>query len=158
MDDKSPDPQTKPRITMVFTGKTYLESGQIGLVFLEVNADGSLGEERIYGQKNLKHASVGSVYEVETDPANPRSIYSSTLRWIRLWDDKAQVATWQTLADAFDTRELAVKHERKETQRKLPLELLAPLREEYWKTNPVTRLAIEVRVLAYLRRSKLAAE
>jgi hypothetical protein len=137
---------------------TDLESGQIGLVFLEVNPEGSLGSELIYGPKNLKHARVGSVYDIEIDPANPRSIYPNTLRWLRLWEDQVQASVWQTLADAFDTRDLAIHQERKETGGKLPLELLAPLREEYWSTNAVGRLAIEVRVLAYLRGTKIIAK
>src|SRR5215471_2130560 len=104
--------ESKPKIAIVCTGKTYLKSGAIGLVFAEVSSEGLVGAERIYDQKNLKHVRAGSVYEVEIDPANSGSIYPSTIRWLRLWEDKSQAATWQALVDAFDTSDLAVKQER----------------------------------------------
>jgi hypothetical protein len=154
----TPEPQpsdAKPRIALVCTGKTYLQSGAIGLVFAEVTPEGALGNERIYDQKNLKRVRAGSVYDIEIDPANFRSIYPASIRWLHLWKDEAQIAVWQTLVDAFDTRDLAVKQERKQTGRKLPLERLAPLREHYWSTNSAGRLAIEVRVLAYLRQERI---
>jgi hypothetical protein len=145
----------KPRIVLICTGKTYLKSGAIGLVFAEITPEGSLGGERVYERKNLKHLGAGSVYDVETDPGPSGGIYPATMRWLRLWKDEVQVARWQALADAFDIRELAIKQERKQTRRKLPVELLAPLRECYWSTNALGRLAIEVRVLAYLRQDKI---
>lgn len=95
------------------------------------------------------------MYDIEIDPANPRSIYPSSIRWLRLWNDEAQIAVSQTLVDAFDTLDAAIKQERKQTDRKLPLERLAPLRDHYWSTNGAGRLAIEVRVLAYLRSERL---
>lgn len=144
--------QTKPQVTLVCTGKTYTESGGVGLVFAEVNSDGSFGEiRRIYPQKDIKDVKVGSVYEVDVAEDNRYTIYPGTIRWVRVWADETEAASWQALADAFDTEELAKQHERKETSRKLPLELLKPLREQYWATNSASRLAIEVRVLAYLR-------
>jgi hypothetical protein len=148
----------RPRVTLVCTGKTYLDSGKIGITFREVREDGSPGDERIYSQKNFRHVRVGAVYDAETDPANPRSIYGGRMRWLRLWQETAQAAAWQVAADAFDTRDLAMKQERKENARSLPVELLTPIREQYWSTNAAGRLAIEVRVLAYLRRIKIVSE
>ncbi len=155
VDQRRPD-QQKPRITVVCKGKTYLDSGHIGIVFLDLDDGGALCGERISTEKNLKLARVGSVYEVEVDPNNLRAIYPATLRWRRLWENHAEAATWQTLADSFDTRDLAIKQERKQTSRKLPVELPAPLREQYWSTNAAGRLAIEVRVLAYLRQERIS--
>ena len=154
--DKQQASDEKPRITLVCTGKTYVKSGTVGLVFAEITTEGWLGKERVYGQKDLKRVRVGSVYEIEIDPADPSMIYPGSIRWLRLWKDEEQIATWQTLADAFDTRHLAVKQERKESERKLPLERLAPLRKHYWNTNAAGRLAIEVRVLAYLRQENIS--
>jgi hypothetical protein len=58
-------------------------------------------------------------------------------------------------ADAFDMGGLAARQERKEKNRKLPVELLELIRRQYWATNAVGRLAIEVRVLTYLRMVSL---
>jgi hypothetical protein len=159
MPDHEPQPkETRPRITLVCKGKTYLTDGRTGIVFLEVKEGGSPGDARLYDLKDLRHVRIGSVYDVEIDPAHPNSIYAATMRWLRIWENTEEAATWQIAADAFDTRELAIKHERKETSRRLPLELLHGIRKQYWSTNAAGRLAIEVRVLAYLRQDKLAAD
>jgi hypothetical protein len=95
---------------------------------------------------------------VEVDTENPRSIYAHTIRWLGLWSDTAEAAVWQLAADAFDTAAAAVKQEKKETGRELFIEVLQPIRKQYWKTNAANRLAMEVRILAYLRRVPLRAE
>jgi hypothetical protein len=94
---------------------------------------------------------VGNVYEVEVDASDPTRIYADSARWLRVWDNEQEAAVWQVASAAFDTVELARKHEKQQTSRRLPLELLKPIREEYWRTNSTGKLAIEVRVLAYLR-------
>jgi hypothetical protein len=142
-------------IIVVCVGKTYLNDGKIGLAFRDVSPDGSTGEDRIYQYKGLQHLRVGAVYEVEVDSQNPRSIYTSTFRWLRLWDKTGEAAVWQLAVDAFDTQHLIAQQEKKRNARRLPLELLAPIRDEYWRTNPLGRLAIEVRVLAYLRQIRI---
>lgn len=91
------------------------------------------------------------MYEVDADPSDSTRLYANSARWLRLWESQEEAAVWQTTGGAFDTVELVRKHEKQQTSRKLPIELLRPIREEYWRTNAVGRLAIEVRVLAYLR-------
>lgn len=151
-------PPARPIVTLVCTGKTYLSDGRVGIVFREVPSDGSLGAERIYEQKRLRHARVGAVYEVEVDGANQRSLYTDTLRWLKLWEKQEEAALWQLSAEAFDTQHMAAQQEKKENARKLPLELLAPIRHQYQRTNAASRLAIEVRVLAYLRQISITPD
>lgn len=148
----------RPRIQLVCVGKTYVEKDKIGLLFKVINGDGPAGPERIYLRKDLEHVRVGAIYEVETNPEKPTSIYLNTFRWLRLWEDATEAAAWQASADAFDTRDVALRQERKENGRKLPLELLEPIRREHRKTNAAGRLALEVRVLAYLRQVKITGE
>jgi hypothetical protein len=155
MEEQKPQTQRK-HITIACFAKTYLDDGKIGLVFREIAEDGSLGDERIYRHKGLEHLRIGATYEVEIDVNNPRSIYTKTLRWLRLWDKAHEAAAWQLASDAFDTRHLALRQEKKQNARKLPVELLAPIRDEYRRTNYLGRLAIEVRVLAYLRQIKVS--
>jgi hypothetical protein len=127
-------------------------------VFRTILPDGLAGEERVYSQKSLKSVRVGSVYQVDTDPTDSTRIYVDTARWLRLWGNEEEAAVWQTTAGAFDMTELARRHEKQQTSRKLPLELLRPIREEYRRTNAAGRLAIEVRVLAYLRLVSLTSD
>src|SRR5260370_40175730 len=106
---EQPDRVPRPRMTLVCVGKTYIQNGKIGLVFREINENGSAGAERIYSQKDLKHVRVGAVYEVECSAENLRSIFTNTLRWLRLWEDMPEAAALQAAADAFDTRDLAAQ-------------------------------------------------
>jgi hypothetical protein len=145
------DKAARAILTLACVGKVSLSDGKIGLVFRDVTPEGSLGDERTYEHKGLQQLRIGAVYSVEADSANTRTIYTNTFRWLRLWDKTDEAAGWQAAADAFDTQRLTVQQERKQNARKHPVELLAPIREQYWKTNPLGRLAIEVRVLAYLR-------
>lgn len=146
-----------PKVQLVCVGKAHAKK-DVCLVFRLVTSDGTATEERLYGQKTLKQVRVGSVYEVETDVNDSTRIHANTIRWVHMWKDQEEAAMWQTAAAAFDTLELARKCEKRETGRKLPLELLKPLRDEYWKTNSSGRLAIEVRVLAYLRMVLLGSD
>ena len=57
------------------------------------------------------------------------------IEFLTLWENKNEAALWQLAADAFDTRERATRQERKESSRKLPVELLEPIRNLYWATN-----------------------
>src|SRR5260370_39613130 len=109
---EQPNKVPRPRITLVCVGKTYIQNGKIGLVFRDINENGSAGAERIYSQKDLKHVRVGAVYEVEGTAENLRSIFKDTLRWLRFWEDKPEPAACQAAADAFDTRDMAPKQER----------------------------------------------
>jgi hypothetical protein len=145
-----PSKQKLPTVQLVCVGKIRSRN-LVCWVFKTILPDGNVGEERLYSAKNLKAISVGSVYEVETDADDSTRIYVNSARWLRVWSNEEEAAVWQAAAAAFDTTELARKREKQETSRKLPLEVLRPLREEYWRTNAAGRLAIEVRVLAYLR-------
>jgi hypothetical protein len=141
-----------PRSTvqLVCVGKTRSKT-LLCWVFRLALPNGQAGEERIYSQKSLKSVRIGSVYEVDADPVDSTRIYVDSARWLRLWENKEEAAVWQTSGAAFDTLELARKHEQQQTSRRLPLELLRPIREQYWQTNAAGKLAIELRVLAYLR-------
>src|SRR5262245_9983656 len=121
-------------LTLVCVGKVTVAGGKVGLAFREVTPEGALGDERVYEQKGLRHVRIGAVYNVDADSVNPRSIYTTSFRWLRLWSNTAEAAVWQTAADAFDTQLLAAQQEKKQNARKLPLEVLAPIRQQYWKT------------------------
>jgi hypothetical protein len=146
------EPSKAPQSTvqLVCVGKARSKS-VLCWVFRLILPDGQAGAERLYSQKSLKSVRIGSVYEVDVDPTDSTRIYVNSARWSRLWENQEEAAVWQTTGAAFDTVELARKHEKQQTSRKLPIELLKPIREEYRRTNAAGRLAIEVRVLAYLR-------
>jgi hypothetical protein len=58
-------PEARPKIKLVCQGKTYIDDKKIGLVFLEVEENDTLGSERVYDAKGIKHVRVGSVYKVQ---------------------------------------------------------------------------------------------
>jgi len=96
----------------------------------------------------LRQLCVGSTYETE---ANEKSIRPSTARWRRRYHDDEVVRTWQAMADAYEIAERARKAETAEKRTDLNFEALAPFRRAWLQTNPTGRLALEVRMLAYLR-------
>src|ERR1700730_2718312 len=120
-----------PTVQLVCVGKISFRDG-VCWVFKTILPDGGAGEDRLYSCKNFRAVRVGSVYEVQTDTSDSTRIYVNSARWLRLWDDKKQAALWQATAEAFDTAQLALTREKQQTSRKLPLELLKPLRDEYW--------------------------
>ncbi len=144
-------------IHLVCTGKIRCQK-ELCWTFRVTFPEAQAGAERIYSQKNFNNVRVGHEYTFDVDPNEPTRIYVNSARWLRVWRDQKEAAVWQTATAAFDTEELARKQERQQTSRRLPFELLQPIRDLYWRTNSAGRLAIEVRVLAYLRLVPINSE
>ena len=138
----------------VHTGKVILSNKKPGLVFRPI-VNGQLADEKYYDTKGMPRVSVGGVYQVK---ASGTKIVPSSFKWLRTWEDTGQVAVWQTEARAFDTELRTRKQEKSETSVQHMLEVLAPLRKAYNRTNHIGRLAIEVQVLAYLRSYRIDLE
>ncbi len=96
--------------------------------------------------------SVGSTYEIE---ANETSIRPGTACWQGRYHNEEVLRTWQAMADANEIAERARKAEAAEKRSDLNFEALEPLRRAWLQTNSIGRLALEVRVLAYMRMQKL---
>lgn len=152
----------RPRIELVFTGKCLAADKKEAFILRE-NLAGTLGEsDYILPTKGL-HGSVGLIYSFEyEEPADPsklspgkrfNSYWPGSQRYVGQWANAEERAVWHTQARAFDL-EQAAKRERKKEESVVPmLDVLEPLRKRYSKTNYAGKLAIEVLVLAYLRRS-----
>jgi hypothetical protein len=153
----------------VCCGYVTLESGKPGIAIAEVISEpiqpsdetasqfhipgtGDLARLRIHERKMLRHLIVGSTYEIE---ANETSIRPSTVRWHGRYRNDDVVRTWQAMADAYEIAERASKAEAAEKRTDLNFEALEPLRRAWLQTNGIGRLALEARVLAYLRMQKL---
>ena len=95
---------------------------------------------------------MGSTYEIE---ANDKSIRPSPARWQGRYHNDEVVRTWQAMADAYEIAERARKAEAAEKRTDLNFEALEPFRRAWLQTNSIGRLALEVRVLAYLRMQKV---
>lgn len=153
----------------VCCGYVTLESGKPGIAIAEVMPEpvppsdeaasqfhipgtGDLARLRIYERKLLRHFSVGSTYEIE---ANEKSTRPSTARWQGRYQNNQVVRTWQAMADAYEIAERARKAEAAEKRSDLNFEALEPLRRAWLQTNSIGRLALEVRVLSFLRMQKV---
>ncbi len=167
MSEPSADDLTKR--LFVCCGYVTLESGKPGIAIAEVMAEpvapsdetasqfhipgtADLARLRIYERKLLRHMSVGSTYEIE---ANETSIRLGTARWQGRYRNEEVVRTWQAMADAYEIAERARKAEAAEKRSDLNFEALESLRRAWLQTNSIGRLALEVRVLAYLRMQKV---
>lgn len=84
------------------------------------------------------------------------SIAINAMAWSgeRIEDDE-RLAAVIAAHEAAETEKAAINQEKRAVSDKSPiLDLLKPIRKEYAKTNAVGRLALEVRVLHYLRYGK----
>lgn len=150
-------------------GFVTLDSGKAGIAIAEVMDEpvkpgddtasqfhipgtDDLARVRIHERKALRHLSIGSTYEIE---ANDTSIRPSTARWQGRYHNDEVVRTWQGMADAYEIAERARKAEAAEKRTDLNFDALDPLRRAWLQTNSVGRLALEVRVLAYLRMQQV---
>ena len=151
-------------------GYVTLDSGRPGVAIAEVMPEplspsdetaasqfhipgtGDLARLRIYERKILRLLSVGSTYEIE---ANETSIRPGTARWQGRYHSDEVVRTWKAMADAYEIAERARKAEAAEKRADLSFEAMEPFRRAWLQTNSVGRLALEVRVLAYLRMQRL---
>lgn len=162
-----PDDLTKR--LFVCCGYIRLESGKPGIAIAEVMAEpvepsdetasqfhipgtDDLARLCIYERKLLRHLSVGSTYEIE---ANDKSVRPGTARWQGRYHNDEVVRTWQAMADAYEIAERARKAEAAEKRTDLNFEALESLRRAWLQTDSIGRLALEVRVLAYLRMQKV---
>ncbi len=163
-----PDDFTKR--LFVCCGYVTLESEKPGIAIAEVMSEpvppsdetasqfhisgtGDLARLRIHERKLLRHLTVGSTYEIE---ANETSIRPSTARWQGRYHNDEVVRTWQAMADACEIAERARKAEAAEKRTDLNFQALEPFRRAWLRTNSIGRLALEVRVLAYLRMQRVS--
>lgn len=80
------------------------------------------------------------------------SIRTNTFQFVDELADKTLAAEIRLTHEANETEYTAVKHAKKaRNDKSAVLELLKPLRRAWLKTNTVGRLALEVRILHYLR-------
>lgn len=94
-----------------------------------------------------------SLVDFSDDDGGVTSIATKAMRWSgERIDSQEELAVVIARHEAAETEKAAINQKKKAVSDKAPLlELLKPLRREYNKTNAVGRLALEVRVLNYLR-------
>ncbi len=151
--------EPKPRVTIVFTGRCLAETpkGAVPAFTLREVVDGKMQEkERIFPAAKLG-VSVGLIYSIEIEPkadaSDWYSYYPTSLRYDKYWPNEEERAVWQAQARAFEIEQAAVRERKKAEGTNAMLERLEPLRKKYARTNPTGKLAIEVLVLSYLRRT-----
>jgi hypothetical protein len=148
----------KPRVTMVFTGRCIAttEKGPKPAFTLREVVDGEMLEkERVFLEAQLS-GSVGLLYSFEIEQEEDgswTSYYPTSQRYIGPWADEAERAVWQAQARAFEIEQSAIRLRKKAEGTIDMLEVLEPLRRKYSKTNATGKLALEVLILSYLRRT-----
>lgn len=146
--EEKQDRETFPLVQWVCTGYTQTTEKKPGVIFREVQADGALGEQFVYGKKRFGLARIGVVYHIE---AKGSQCYPETLRYHEAWHDRTAVTEWQTREAARQGVEAAKRIAKTETTRKAMAEALAPIRKIYRTTNHQGKIALEIQLLSYLR-------
>ena len=68
--------------------------------------------------------------------------------------DEWQIAAWKMADEAERAKDRKLKQSAKVASSEAVLDVLAPLREIYWASDAMSRRAIELTVLDYLRRRR----
>lgn len=113
-----------------------------------------VGEPCLY--LNLKGTHPGGIFTCKaTLEGNELQTIKSNLKFAKQMSDREWAAEIRLSHDAAETTLAALSQVKKAKNDKTPLlEVLRPLRRAYQKTNANGKLAIEVRVLNYLRNGR----
>ncbi|OES24042.1 hypothetical protein [Alteromonas macleodii] len=102
----------------------------------------------------IKNAFPGAIFSIEAELTDESlsTIHPSTLTFVKTLADTALSAKIKIEHEANETKLTAIKQAKKaRTDKSDILDCLRPLRLAYRNTNHAGRLALEVRVLHYLR-------
>ena len=114
------------------------------------------GKERACFDKSYSLTLAG-VYSVDADLVDGEinTLYVNTFKYLGLVTDDEQAATIKLQAEALKTEHTARCQAKKSLNDKtVILDVLKPLRKAWANTNAVGKMALEVRILSYLRNGK----
>lgn len=141
---------------VVCTGVAELADGKLGTILQQVNDDGTVDpRNRIFDEKKCTKAFIrtGGVYEIEANDTFTRAFVASP-KYQGMWANEHDRVKWQATERSIKLARAAKKQMKDDVSQNAMMDVLAPIREAYRKTNHLGRLAIEVQVLAYLRNVK----
>lgn len=124
-----------------------------GIIQVDENGE-SFGEIALYEEKVLRGFNIGCIYEIQAtiEEGEIQTVRPSTKRFIGEFLDSDKIVEWQVQHDSAVTEYSRKQKETKAAKGKeVVLDCLEPLRRAYMNTNHDGRLALEVRVLNYLR-------
>jgi len=146
----------KKEVKLYCSGVVIFSNNKPSKAFRLVNDDGTLSDEIVYfSGKSLSLCWPGQVYKVEADleKGGVKTIYGRP-EFHEVYGDEKQRAEDRITSEANQTVITAMTQSKKaETSKSDILNVLKPLRRAYDKTNALGRIAIEVRVLQYLRNN-----
>lgn len=149
--------ETKFQMYVIALGAVGLDKGKLYYGFQPCTPNGvPTGQERACFSKKYSFTTAG-VYAMEADLIDGEisTIYPNSFKYMGLVTDDDQAATIKLQAEAVTTEHTARQQAKKALNDKtVILETLKPLRKAYAKTNAVGRLALELRILNYLRNGK----
>lgn len=145
------------KIQLVCEGAVVLAGNKPGLAYTRVNEDGALGKSMYFDRKSkvLGGGSVGSVYEVGLDD-NGSTIYGPK-RWLRAWENGADVLGWKANDDMVRAVERTAKAQKagEKAAADTAMRALEPIRQLYHKTDRLGRNLLEAQVMEYIRRNPM---
>lgn len=147
MNDKEEGFET---IEVLSIGMVRLIGNKKGYGFIKLDSDGNETKEVMYFEKMKCYA--GGVYKIEYNDKEGQ--IRGKMEWDRSFHDEERTAELSLVSQATDTTFIAEAQEKKARASKQDiLNCLKPVRQAWANTNHAGRLALEVRVLNYLRNN-----
>lgn len=95
--------------------------------------------------------TIGNIYEFESK--EDKSIIVNSSKFINHFSDENKIASWH-IADLAVRSEVSLKNKEKTGIHEIIEKTLKPLRQRYYETDSLGKIAIEIAVLNYMRRGR----
>lgn len=150
-------PPTTITAEVVCIGPCFLVGNKPAIELALIERKGAInipGRSLTYSQsKAFAGVRAGFVYSAEFRQLDEEHaiIIPTSLRYQRVFDNPESVLRWQAMETAHHITQRAKKAQRHAQATREVLERLKPLRAIYQRTDRLTKLALEVQLLDYLR-------
>lgn len=141
----------KEKVELFCTG-THFGNGNVRLIGFIVLEKGKTTDETLYYSLSKIRAGVGHVYTVDMSKDDGHQTMYGKPRWVREFEDEEFVLKHRLESEKNETLFLAMNQAKKALKEKKDiLNCLKPIREKWRNTNTQGQVALEARVLYYLR-------
>lgn len=140
----------------VFTGKVRVAGGGLGIKILLINADGTLGPDRVFKHSRKMDKTIGGVYTGASFNESS-ALGLDNVRYKNQWDDKDAITDWRIKSEHVE-RIIRVKKLEGDAKRINEIDdVMAPLRktfDNYRRIGDYAGMdALEAAVLRSLRKA-----
>lgn len=142
----------KEMVELFCTGTHFGKGNNVRLIGFIIVKEGQLTSRSLYYSYSKFNSYVGHIYKVEMSDEGDGVIMHGRPEYVRTFEDEAVILEHRLESESNDTIFLAVNQAKKAVKEKKDiLNCLKPIRQKWRNTNTLGQVALEARVLYYLR-------